>query len=81
MYTPLDYVVHLELARSTLSRSGQERFARLAYAQESSSAHPASPRTGGLLALLRLVRDFATGSGRATAKRGAAPAPCCPSAA
>ena len=31
MFTALDWVVHLEASRSSLSRSGQERLARLAW--------------------------------------------------
>ncbi len=76
MYTPLDYVVHLELARSTLSRSGQERFARLAYAQGGSSAQPASTRTGSLMRTLR-----ALAARLVPPRRAASPASCCPSAA
>ncbi len=75
MYTPLDYVVHLEAARSSLSRSGQERYARLV-GEGALSAQPASTRTGSLMRTLR-----ALAARLVPARRPAAPAPCCPSAA
>ncbi len=75
MYTPLDYVVHLELARSSLSRSGQERYARLV-GEGTASAQPASTRTASLLRTLR-----ALAARLVPARRSAVPAPCCPSAA
>ncbi len=71
MITPLDYVVHLELARSSVSRSGQERYARLV-------TQPASPRPGRLM---QVLRAFAARLRRAPALRQPAPAACCSSAA